>query len=319
MLQKHLKCKLKSPCQTRWIERHDSILQFTTDLPLIVEAFREILEWNDNTSSSKANILLKSLCDSEFILTMFCLSDIFSITLPLSKYLQGCNIDLNSASNKIKDLLEILEKKRANADEYFKSVILRHANEILQKLEVELKFPRLCSRQTKRDTFSDFREISPTDYWNRVLFIPTLDHLIVDLKSRFNESDISIYGLNILVPNTLKQISDSESLIKHLQIILGNFSELLGSPSMMQLMGEVELYKKSSLNTDNAVEALKNCDRNYYPNVYNLLKLMCSLTVSVATAERSFSNLRILKSYLRSTMAADRLNGLALMSIATSM
>lgn len=37
--------------------------------------------------------------------------------------------------------------------------------------------------------------------------------------------------------------------------------------------------------------------------------------ISVATAERSFSSLRLIKSYLRSTMAQDRLNGLALLYI----
>jgi hypothetical protein len=37
--------------------------------------------------------------------------------------------------------------------------------------------------------------------------------------------------------------------------------------------------------------------------------------VSVASGERSFSKLKLVKSYLRSTMGQDRLNGLALMSI----
>ena len=40
-----------------------------------------------------------------------------------------------------------------------------------------------------------------------------------------------------------------------------------------------------------------------------------TIPVSVATAERSFSKLKLIKSYLRSTMSQERLNGLAIISI----
>ncbi|CAM8884341.1 unnamed protein product [Rhodiola kirilowii] len=42
---------------------------------------------------------------------------------------------------------------------------------------------------------------------------------------------------------------------------------------------------------------------------------MLIVPVTVASAERSFSKLKILKSYLRSTMSQERLNALALISI----
>jgi len=43
--------------------------------------------------------------------------------------------------------------------------------------------------------------------------------------------------------------------------------------------------------------------------------LFCTLPVTVATAERSFSKLKLIKSYLRSSIAQDRLDSLALISI----
>jgi len=42
---------------------------------------------------------------------------------------------------------------------------------------------------------------------------------------------------------------------------------------------------------------------------------MLTIPVSVASAERSFSKLKLKKSYLRSTMSQQRLNGLVLLSI----
>ena len=52
----------------------------------------------------------------------------------------------------------------------------------------------------------------------------------------------------------------------------------------------------------NAVEALEICDEGVYPNLHKLLIILCTLPVTTATAEISFSGMRRLKTYLRSTM-----------------
>lgn len=314
VLEKYLKCKLKSPCQTRWIERHDSILQFTTDLLNIVKALREISEWDDNLSSSKANILLKVVCDCDFIFTVFCLSDIFSLTLPLAKYLQGIDIDIHSAKLKVSDLLNALNQKRTDLDSYFLSIIFPQVQQILLDLDVDLTIPRLCGRQTQRQTFSDSATLSPNDYWKRSVYIPILDIIIADLNDRFGDNNLLPLNLNTLIPYYLNKINH-DSLKQVLSDIILEFGGLLGHPSLMQLLGEIQLYKQRMVNTKNALEALQKCDKNYFPLVHQILKILCTLTISVATAERSFSSLRLIKSYLRSTMTEDRLNGLALLYV----
>jgi len=42
---------------------------------------------------------------------------------------------------------------------------------------------------------------------------------------------------------------------------------------------------------------------------------MLTIPISIASAERSFSKLKLIKSYLRSTMSQQRLKELALLSI----
>ena len=64
-----------------------------------------------------------------------------------------------------------------------------------------------------------------------------------------------------------------------------------------------------------AVDALKACNKAIYPNIAILMQIFATIPVTTATAERSFSSLRLLKTYLRSTMKEDRLNGLALMAV----
>jgi len=50
-------------------------------------------------------------------------------------------------------------------------------------------------------------------------------------------------------------------------------------------------------------------------NIVTLLRIFRMLLVSTCTAERTFSTMKLLKSYLRSSMTDDHLTGLALMYI----
>lgn len=50
-----------------------------------------------------------------------------------------------------------------------------------------------------------------------------------------------------------------------------------------------------------------------------LLKIMCSIPMTTAESERSFSTLKRIKTFLRSTMAEDRLCALAMLSIEKDM
>ncbi|QQP54121.1 Uncharacterized protein FKW44_006841, partial [Caligus rogercresseyi] len=52
-----------------------------------------------------------------------------------------------------------------------------------------------------------------------------------------------------------------------------------------------------------------------FSDVCTALLLFLTIPVTVASAERSFSKLKIIKNYLRSTMTQERLSGLAILSI----
>ena len=53
----------------------------------------------------------------------------------------------------------------------------------------------------------------------------------------------------------------------------------------------------------------------FYPNAIIAYRILLTIPVTVASAERSFSKLELLKSYLRSTMTQKRLNGLATIAL----
>ena len=60
-------------------------------------------------------------------------------------------------------------------------------------------------------------------------------------------------------------------------------------------------------------EALELCEASFYPHVHKLLTILMTLPVSSASAERSFSVVRRLKTWLRTNMSQVRMVGLALL------
>src|SRR6266498_5527954 len=56
-------------------------------------------------------------------------------------------------------------------------------------------------------------------------------------------------------------------------------------------------------------------DVDCYPNASIAYRILFTMPVTVASAERSFSKLKLLKNYLRSPMSQKRLNGLATLCI----
>ena len=76
---------------------------------------------------------------------------------------------------------------------------------------------------------------------------------------------------------------------------------------------------EASAESKDAQEILKYITANslieIFPNLFIALRILLTSPISVASAERSFSKLKLIKNYLRSTMGQDRLSALALISI----
>ncbi|KYB24674.1 hypothetical protein TcasGA2_TC031826, partial [Tribolium castaneum] len=112
-------------------------------------ALEKISTWQDSKTANDAYCLLQTLRSSDFIISSICLSDVLGATVSLSRILQSNSIDLKKAADAINDTISVLQNKRENADVIYRQ-LFEEAKEVAGQLDVEIKCPRIVSRQIHR-------------------------------------------------------------------------------------------------------------------------------------------------------------------------
>ena len=138
----------------------------------------------------------------------------------------------------------------------------------------------------------------PESYYRRKVMVPFLDHITSESEERFgpiHQTKVKLLGLIPSVAATYPIASIAE--------VGALYSADLPSPHLLST--EFSRWKRVSpvdKMPDTLEKALLFCDRDDYPNIFVLLVIACTLLVTTCETERSNSQLKLLKTYLCSTM-----------------
>lgn len=242
------KARLKSLCETRWVDRHDSVIIFKSSLPYILEALTAISSWQENDSSSKARTLLTAICTCEFMVSIYSLASLLCVTISVSRILQSVNADISNSTKVINDVIDNLEKKRKNSTDEFKSLFEECKNE-MNKLEIDIKKPRIVSRQNSRCNYSTN---SVEDYYRISIYIPLLDSVLDDLKCRFlNEKSQALLKLSQVIPRNIVE-TDDEDVYNLLKLVIKYFTfDENNEINETELKSELNLWKSKWIREKN--------------------------------------------------------------------
>lgn len=229
---------LISICETRWVERHDSILLFQKSLPDIIEALIIISEWEDMVSSSKAKMFLIAInCD--FVISVCSLSSILSVTYHASKILQRYDQNVLSAFEVVQDIISVLETKRTNSTESFNTVYAESVS-LMHKLEIEVKVPRVVGRQKNR--FNPSTEYNCEEYYRISVYNTLLDNILDDLKHRFlNRDNHKLQVLMKLVSRNTSDLDNIKELVTQINELVNTFT-FSSDISNTIIISELELW-----------------------------------------------------------------------------
>ena len=242
---------------------------------------------------------------------------VFDLTLPVTQLLQSKTNDIADGLHLIESLKNLSTSIRNSIDTYHTKWYAK-ALTLTYKVNVDERKPRTCGRQMNRDNVP---AESVSDYFKKVLTIPLADHLHSELKNRFDTTSTNAYyGLYIIPAKMIWSLSHPGKLNWKDNFSLFSSSYLEDLTNHLALDGEFELWEKywKTKNTclpDNISSTLKSINFPGFENIKILLRILATLPVTSCECERSFSALRRLKNYKRSTMVANRLNGLDLLHV----
>jgi hypothetical protein len=196
------------------------------------------------------------------------------------------------------------------------------AKNIASELDIEPIFSTKRQRKRKKhfDEQDEDDEIQQfvVDSFKREYFLVMIDNAIASLTTRFEQMTTfdNVFGF-LFNSENLKSL-DEVDLWAHCKIFVDKFSHNNSSDvEINDFFSELKVLQVTLPDSlMSAPEILKFVmDADCYPNVSVAYRILLTVPVTVASAERSFSKLKLLKNYLRSTMSQERLNGLAMCTI----
>ncbi len=135
---------------------------------------------------------------------------------------------------------------------------------------------------------------SPSQHYKRTIAIPLIDSLLSQMKERFSNDHGHSKRLLFLIPSiiTLSDNLNIESIKEAKQSLLFWESDLPFTISLQNELRRWHTLWQSQLGADIPnifLLALGSCDSDSFPNIHQLLLISCTLPITSAEAERSFS------------------------------
>ena len=298
--------KLQLLCETRWAARADALHTFRCSFPTVVTTLEDL---SNNYGDAKAGPFKLAITQFGFIITLVAAEFVLAHLVPLSKMLQNKTCDLVEASKEAGIQHNLVQTQRNDDtlwdDLYDKAVAMATT------VDVEPSRPRVIVRQQNRQNVP---AATISEYWKRNMWLPFMDHMSVEL------SESLLNGQDRLAARYLLPVHIAQLTADKVQALYETFVLDLQCQSLEEFEAEIRRWKaRCQLNIDaplsTIADTLLDTSADLYPNVCTCLHILLSMPVSTATAERSFSAMRRLKTYLRSTMSTERMSGLGLLHI----
>ena len=309
--------KLKKLCKTRWIERIDAYATFFELYPSIISTLEFISSRNDSNWSwdtdthQKANGFLHQITSFKFLMAASITMRLLSVLRGITVKLQSCYRDILMAHELVSDVHLELHLLKLNCEEEFHKWYTEITG-LGTSLNIAVSMPRITQRQVHR---ANVPSDNPETYYRRTIMLPFVDHVLSEMDNRFSETHKKIIILLALVPSIIAVTDSFEPIEELARIYCGD----LHTPSLIRT--EWQRWKQKWTITpitdrpSELTKALQSCDADIFPNIKVLLCIACTLLVTVCENERSNSQIKKLKTYLRCTMSSQRLSALAMMKM----
>lgn len=317
VLLKHVKTTLKSWAETRWESRIKSIEAVRYQARQVREALLEVRETaTDPVVRVEAQSLAEEIGSYRFCICTAIWYDILSKIQYVSKLMQSPSMQLDVAVDLLKKTKDSLTSYRNTGFSDAQTT----AKEMCEEMNVEAELKQKRLRTTKRhfgyespdEPIQDALKKMETTFFNVVVdtAISSLDERFQNLGEVNDKFGVLLNFHNLQKEELLQQCQTLSTTLTH-----DSQPDINGTELAMEMQNFPPLPSKNMTNMELLTFLHEKKLAEIYPNMWVALRIFATLPVTVAAAERSFSKLKLIKTYLRSTMMQERLSGLSIISI----
>ncbi|KAL2083833.1 hypothetical protein ACEWY4_019351 [Coilia grayii] len=315
ILKEFVDISLKPLTDTRCEAKIDSVKAVRFQLGGILDALEKLEEVEkDGKIVSEAASLSGEIVTMEFLMCLLIWYDLLSEITFVSKAMQAVNISMDTAIRMIDSLKEFFLKYR---EEGFQNAI-----DVARKIAIEMdatpEFRERRVRKQKRfhgaDSSTGHFEQDPETHFRCMVFNVIVDTVIQELSDRFCNLQLVSEKFKFIFKMHHMTKAELEESVTRYALATNDVSRdiiLEIYPASRLLRGHEKALDKLNFLLQENLDLV-------FPNLTVALRVFLTKPMTVASAERSFSKLKLIKTYLRSNMSNDRLTQLAVISIENS-
>ncbi|XP_065671947.1 zinc finger MYM-type protein 1-like [Hydra vulgaris] len=320
ILMKSLKLTLKSFSDTRWSSKANAITSLSLHLSEVKKGLESISNdlSNPEAVSNAKSLLL--LINYRFICTLSMWNKILQCIDRKNKALQRKDISIDHAAKLIDALRCTLQGLReADFEQNF-----QEAKNLAKTMNLQAGFPDKRKKKVKKmanyEATDEGSNMTPEHLFKMQIY-KIFDTLLSQLDWRYEQlrtvcNDFSfLYGMSLESTSVLDlKKSAADLAIKYSKDL-----------NMYQFTCEIQSFKFEAstiipnIKTATLLDILQELHDfdliDSYPNINIAIRIFLTLPVTTASCERSFSKLKLIKNYLRSTIGQERLSNLSIISI----
>lgn len=322
LLKEELKITLKGSCDTRWSSKAHAVHALKSQLPKILTILKQIIENRQNTGDTivKAKSIIKSIETFEFIAYLCFWDTLLTKINRINLSLQEKNLDVARGAQMISGLLSEIESYR---EDFFPSIV-QSSKIISNDLGISPEFQQTRKRKKTKmpgEQAEDDAYLQDVETQFKTVLLQVLDSIITQINSRFVALNCVAEDFGFLNGRVIFDADITELKKMATDLAIKYNTDL----DPYEFASEIESFKFQAVVLLQDFKEMGSFDllqgiyllslENIYPNLVTILRIFLCMPVTTATCERSFSKLKLIKSYLRSSLGQERLANMSILCI----
>lgn len=309
--------KLRNLSKTRWIYRYESIEAIWRSFEAIKDALAVIESMKcDTTTTRKASSLLKKILDFNFVFAIMFMRLVMTKTQILTTEMQKPELNILDALTLIDATVTSLEKIRNSEDEMNNQIqsSVEFAKSLGLKPEEEFARKRPRRVSIRVDDRPETAAAIQFQEYHRKGMCEVLDSLIMEYRDDIKQCLEKLKPLAEVLQPPLAEPTDEqlESVSRLFPPSVAINPECLCAE--FSVFVNIVNNEKESCRMVHDVAEVAFRNRSILPTTYKCFKLLLTAPVSVAKNERTFSKMKVIKNFLRSTMSGEHFEDLIVLA-----